>query len=162
MRGVQRIDTENTHGWQGRAWDREAQKMRTRFYSDGAHGGTESAYEKACRWREENATAPAETHVHTRPNRGEQKSNLLGVPGVHLYEHSRGFWQVVATWCPEPYKKQTRQFSVNKYGFEEAVRKACELRFQHVGDRHPEASAEELFKCALSEADPAVVEELLQ
>ena len=97
--------------------------------------------------------------MHTGPNRGEERSNLLGAAGVYLYE-TRGTWQAIGSWHPEPYQSRKRQFSASKYGLAGAVRRACQARFEGIGERLPEESADELFERAVGGATAQVKEQL--
>jgi hypothetical protein len=53
MKGVQRIDTGRTHGWQGRIWDAGEGRRRTKFFVDKKHGSLEKARRKARAWRKD-------------------------------------------------------------------------------------------------------------
>ena len=122
LKGISRIDQPGGHGvgWYARV--RHDGTTYSKYFSDGAHGGTESARRKAVRWR--NAT---EREVgKPRTNRfvpAVTSRSQSGVSGV--YQQRQSF--VVAT-SPKPGRIRREFVSINELGLREAFRQAIALR----------------------------------
>jgi hypothetical protein len=153
-KGVIRIDSESTHGWQVRVYRHG--KTYSKLFSDRKCGGREEAFEAAMLFRDE-----LEAEVETMPAAESQrriinhnKNNLTGVLGISRTfkrdRHGRRHEVYAVSWNPEPGKARGTSFSIAKYGEEDAFRMACKLRFEKMkaihGERFPYGSASELFE----------------
>lgn len=105
-----------------------------------------AALADAVAWRDETVTQI--NLSHGRRGAARQRADL----GVRVTTTRKGEWAypVVIATVPEsgdlPRKRHVR--SIDKYGYEEAIRLACQLRFEGMrerfGDEYPYASADEL------------------
>ncbi|MCC5927403.1 MAG: hypothetical protein JJU41_12670 [Bacteroidetes bacterium] len=131
MKGISRIDSKGTHGWYVRIY--RAGKTYSKLYSDNKYGGKEKALVLAQKARQ----AALETLDKTMGERQRRlvthdKRNKSGIIGVSRTTKTNAngdvslYYQV--TWSPERGKIKNRQWSVRKYGEEEAFRRAKEFR----------------------------------
>lgn len=94
MKGVIRIDTKRTHGWQVRVeWEGEKQ---SKFFSDHKYGGREKALHYALKYRdllEADMGKPA-----TERQIFSQSRSSTGVLGVHKDRKNNAF---LAMWSPK-------------------------------------------------------------
>ena len=151
-KGVIRIDSDSTHGWQVRVY-RDG-KTYSRLFSDRKCGGREEAFQAAAAYRKELAEEVAQLPAAERRRRLIQrnKGNTSGVVGVSrtFKRDRRGVRHEVyaVSWNPEPGVARGTSFSIKRYGEEEAFRRACELRWTKMreiyGDRYGVASYQEL------------------
>ena len=151
-KGVIRIDSDSTHGWQVRVY-RDG-KTYSRLFSDRKCGGREEAFEQAKAYRESLAAEVAELPARARRRRliRRNKGNTSGVVGVSrtFKRDRRGVQHEVyaVSWNPEPGVARGTSFSIKRYGEEEAFRRACELRWTKMkeiyGDRYDVGSYQEL------------------
>ena len=66
-------------------------------------------------------------------NKGMHPNNISGVTGVYRVVRTNGEHIVwTAEWIPPNEKKQTKSFSINRYGEEGAFRLACEYRVKMI------------------------------
>jgi hypothetical protein len=111
--------------------------MHSKFFSDASHGGKDKALKKAIKYRNDlekelgkprtdrivvvsnarNSTGVIGVQRTTKVTRGKEGESVSG----SVYE---------VTWSPEPNVLRKTSFSIEKYGEEEAFRKACQLRQQ--------------------------------
>ena len=153
-KGVIRIDSDSTHGWQVRVYRHG--KTYSKLFSDRKFGGPEKAFEEATRYREslreEVNALPAST-----PQRRlirHNKSNSTGVVGIsRTYKRDRrGVKHDVyaVSWNPEPGVARGTSFSIKKYGEDTAFKLACKLRWEKMneiyGERYPVPSYLDLYK----------------
>ena len=141
-KGVIRIDSDSTHGWQARVYRHG--KTYSRLFSDRKHGGRGEAFEAAKRYRATLADTVAELPGPPPRRRlvaGNKASGVAGVSRTHKRDR-RGVRHEVytVTWNPEPGVARGTSFSIKRYGEDEAFRRACELRWTKMkeiyGDRY--------------------------
>jgi hypothetical protein len=153
-KGVIRIDSDSTHGWQVRVYRHG--KTYSRLFSDRKCGGKEEAFQQALAFREELEDEVA-TLPEAEPKRRlirHNKSNATGVLGISRTfkrdRHGRRHEVYAVSWNPEPGKARGTSFSIAKYGEETAFKMACRLRFQKMkeihGERFPYSSYVDLFE----------------
>jgi hypothetical protein len=133
LKGISRIDQPGGHGvgWYARV--RHAGTTHSKYFSDGAHGGTETAKRKAVRWR----NAKEREVGKPRTNRfvpAVTSRNQSGVSGV--YQERSSF--VVAT-SPRPGQIRREFVSIAEHGLREAFRQAVALRRQREEEIYGEA-----------------------
>ena len=151
-KGVIRIDSDSTHGWQARVYRHG--KTYSRLFSDRAYGGRDHAFEAAKRYRDELAAEVAELPAPPARRRliARNTSDADGVTGVsrtHKRDRRGVRHEVYAvSWNPEPGVARGTSFSIKRYGEDRAFRLACELRWRKMkeiyGDRYTVASPDEL------------------
>ncbi len=136
-KSITRVDqpSRRTHGWLVRI--RFDGQTVNKFFSDKLHGGKQAALERAIAFR--NATERQLGKPRTdRVIAGSHPRSNTGVQGVHRVvktEHTssgaisiRPVYEV--TWSPAPNVLRRTSVAINKYGEEEAFRRAVELRRQ--------------------------------
>jgi hypothetical protein len=133
LKGISRIDQPEGHGvgWYARV--RYEGTTFSKYFSDGAHGGTDTARRKAVRWR----NAKEREIGKPRTNRfvpAVTSRNRTGVSGV--YQERRSF--VVAT-SPKPGVIRREFVSIGTLGVREAFRRAVALRRQREEEIYGEA-----------------------
>lgn len=153
-KGIIRIDSDTTHGWQVRVYRHG--KTYSRLFSDRKLGGREAAFEAAVAYREE-----LETEVSQLPDAAPRrrlirsnKNNSTGVVGIsRTYKRDRrGVRHDVyaVSWNPEPGVARGTSFSIKRYGEDQAFRLACKLRWEKMkaiyGDRYDVASYLDLYR----------------
>lgn len=121
-KGISRIDQPGGHGvgWYARVTHRG--KTHSKYFADGAHGGTDAALQKALRWRnttERELGKPRTDRVV--PNVSTR--NRSGVPGVFRMKNL-----YVVAWSPEPGTLHREFVSIAKYGELGALERAIQLR----------------------------------
>lgn len=153
-KGVIRIDSDSTHGWQVRVYRHG--KTYSKLFSDRKHGGKEEAFEAAVAYRselEEEVAAMPEAAPRRRLIR-RNKNNSTGVVGIsRTYKRDRrGIKHEVyaVSWNPEPGVARGTSFSIKRYGEDTAFRLACELRWTKMkeiyGDRYDVPSYLDLYR----------------
>jgi len=136
-RNISRIDidgaagTKGTHGFQVRIM-RDGKPV-SKFFSDSTHKGKNKALGAARAYRDKlvSQLGPVKTGPHTEPS-SRNTSGIVGVrrrEGVretdeYVYYHY--FWE--ASWTDADGGRQKRNFSVNKYGEDEAKEMAVTAR----------------------------------
>lgn len=133
FKGISRIDSRGTHGWYVRV--KKNGKSFAKLFSDSKYNGREHALKCAKKAHaiamETMGTAPA---TPSRRLVTTDKRNKTGMVGVNktFKTNTKGtvteYYQV--TWSPAPGKIKNRQWSVHKYGREEAFRLAKSFREQ--------------------------------
>ncbi len=153
-KGVIRIDSDSTHGWQVRVYRHG--KTYSKLFSDRKHGGKEEAFEAAVAYRselEEEVAAMPDAAPRRRLIR-RNKNNSTGVVGIsRTYKRDRrGIKHEVyaVSWNPEPGVARGTSFSIKRYGEDTAFRLACELRWTKMkeiyGDRYDVPSYLDLYR----------------
>jgi hypothetical protein len=122
VKGVTRIDDPGRHGvgWYARVTFQG--KTSSKYFADGAHGGTQAAFRKALSWRnaEEKRLGKPRTD---RLFPATSSRSRTGVPGVYQAKQS-----YVVAWSPAPGEIRREFVSIRRYGSKEALRRAVELR----------------------------------
>lgn len=153
-KGVIRIDSDSTHGWQVRVYRHG--KTYSKLFSDRKHGGREEAFEAAVAYRKE-LEAEVAALPEAAPRRRlirRNKNNSTGVVGIsRTYKRDRrGIKHEVyaVSWNPEPGVARGTSFSIKRYGEDTAFRLACELRWSKMkeiyGDRYDVPSYLDLYR----------------
>ena len=153
-KGVIRIDSDSTHGWQVRVYRHG--KTYSRLFSDRRHGGKEDAFQKAVEYRrtlEEEVAALPEAAPRRRLIRAN-KNNATGVVGISrtFKRDRRGVKHEVyaVSWNPEPGVARGTSFSIKKYGEDAAFKMACKLRWERMreiyGDRYEVPNYLDLYR----------------
>ncbi|MEL6614710.1 MAG: hypothetical protein AAFQ43_03180 [Bacteroidota bacterium] len=153
-KGVIRIDSDSTHGWQVRVYRHG--KTYSKLFSDRKHGGREEAFEAAVAYRTE-LEAEVAALPEAAPRRRlirRNKNNSTGVVGIsRTYKRDRrGIKHEVyaVSWNPEPGVARGTSFSIKRYGEDTAFRLACELRWSKMkeiyGDRYDVPSYLDLYR----------------
>jgi hypothetical protein len=134
-KGISRIDQpeRKTHGWYVRV--RFNGKQCAKFFSDESNGGREEALEEAVRFRnraEQELGKPRTDRLVIARN-PRNRSGIMGVQrktkriktetGERV---TRNVYEV--TWNPEPGKLCRTWVSIDEYGEEAALRRACAIR----------------------------------
>lgn len=153
-KGVIRIDSDSTHGWQVRVY-RDGRTF-SRLFSDKKWGGRDDAFEAAQRYRQELLEEVAQLPAKTRRRRliRHNKSNTSGVVGVsRTYKRDRrGIRHEVyaVSWNPEPGVARGTSYSIKRYGEDTAFRLACQLRWKKMkeiyGDRYDVENYLDLYR----------------
>lgn len=133
LKGISRIDAKGTHGWYVRIYKNG--KTYSKLYSDSRYGGTEQALKYAKKARkaalETLKSVPGNDQRRLVSQDKRNKSGIIGVSRTVKKNTTGGdsvYYQV--TWSPEKGKIKNRQWSVRKFGEEEAFRMAREFREQ--------------------------------
>jgi hypothetical protein len=122
VKGVTRIDDPGKHGvgWYARVTFQGT--TSSKYFADGAHGGTDGAFRKAQAWR--NATEKELGKPRTdRLVPATSARSRTGIPGVYRTANS---W--VVAWTPRRGETRREFVSITKYGEEDAFRRAIDLR----------------------------------
>ena len=153
-KGIIRIDSDSTHGWQVRVYRHG--KTYSRLFSDRKLGGREEAFEAAQTYRStledevEQMPPPPPRRRLVHRNR----NNSTGVVGIsRTYKRDRrGIRHEVyaVSWNPEPGVARGTSFSIKRYGEDTAFRLACKLRWERMkaiyGDRYDVRSYLDLYR----------------
>ena len=153
-KGIIRIDSDSTHGWQVRVYRHG--RTYSRLFSDRKMGGKEEAYQAALAYRSEleeevdQIPAPPPRRRLVQRNR----NNSTGVVGIsRTYKRDRrGIRHEVyaVSWNPEPGVARGTSFSLKRYGEDTAFRLACKLRWEKMkeiyGDRYEVPSYLDLYR----------------
>lgn len=153
-KGVIRIDSDSTHGWQVRVYRHG--RTYSKLFSDKKFGGRDTAFEEAVAYRDD-LEQEIEALPDSEPRRrliSQNKSNATGVLGISRTfkrdRHGRRHEVYAVSWNPRPGEARGTSFSIAKYGDEQAFKMACQLRYQKMkeihGERYPFESAVELFE----------------
>ncbi len=153
-KGIIRIDSDSTHGWQVRVYRHG--KTYSRLFSDRKHGERETAFQAASAYR-----ATLEGEVAALPDVPSQRrlirrnrNNSTGVVGISrtFKRDRRGVRHEVyaVSWNPEPGVARGTSFSIKRYGEDTAFGLACKLRWDKMraiyGERYPVASYLDLVR----------------
>lgn len=153
-KGVIRIDSDSTHGWQVRVYRHG--KTYSRLFSDRKCGSKEESFKAALDYRKE-LEAEVAALPESAPRRRlirHNKNNSSGVVGIsRTYKRDRrGIKHEVyaVSWNPEPGVARGTSFSIKKYGEDEAFKLACKLRFEKMqeiySDRYSVSSYMDLYR----------------
>lgn len=153
-KGIIRIDSDSTHGWQVRVYRHG--KTYSRLFSDRKMGGREKAFEAAAEYRkelEEEVAQMPEAAPRRRLIR-KNRNNSTGVVGIsRTYKRDRrGVRHEVyaVSWNPEPGVAKGTSFSIRRYGEDTAFRLACKLRWERMkeiyGERYDVPSYLDLYR----------------
>ncbi len=153
-KGVIRIDSDSTHGWQVRVYRHG--KTYSRLFSDRKYGTRDEAFSAARTYRgslEEEVAALPETAPRRRLIR-RNKKNATGVVGISrtFKMDRRGMRHEVyaVSWNPSPGVARGTSFSIRKYGDDTAFKMACRLRWEKMrevyGDRYDIPSYLDLYR----------------
>ncbi len=121
VKGISRIDYPGSGtGWFARVTFEG--KTHSRYFADASHGGTQSALDKAVKWRDqkEKELGKPRTDRHLAAGGGR---SATGVPGVYKAKNS-----YVVAWSPVPGELVREFVSIRKFGEEKALEKAVALR----------------------------------
>jgi hypothetical protein len=121
-KGVTRIDDPGRHGvgWYARVVFQG--KTFSKYFADGAHGGTRAAFRKAVVWRD----AQEKKVGKPRTNRVFPSTSTRSPTGVQgVYQSKKSF---VVAWSPAPGEVRREFVSITRYGREGALRRAIRLR----------------------------------
>jgi hypothetical protein len=133
IKGISRIDSRGTHGWYVRV--KKNGKSFAKLFSDSKYNGREHALK--CAKKAHAMALETMGTAQSTPSRRlvtTDKRNKSGMVGVNktFKTNAKGvateYYQV--TWSPAPGKIKNRQWSVHKYGREEAFRLAKNFREQ--------------------------------
>jgi hypothetical protein len=122
VKGVTRIDDPGRHGvgWYARVVFQG--KTFSKYFADGAHGGTRAALRKAVAWRD----AQEKKVGKPRTNRVFPSTSTRSPTGVQgVYQSKKSF---VVAWSPAPGEVRREFVSITRYGREGALRRAIRLR----------------------------------
>lgn len=157
MKGISRIDSKGTHGWYVRVYNNG--KTYSKLYSDNKYGGKDRALKFARKARQDAVDRLRKDPSNNRDNRPNlihrNKNNTTGVVGVtraRKKNRSGNYSEIYqARWTNKYGKIKMRQWSIRKYGEEEAFRLACQFRHYimkkiHGDDYDPEKAKTEAFK----------------
>ena len=120
-KGVSRIDEPGGHGvgWYARVKFRG--KTHSKYFSDGVHKGTRNAFGKAVAWRNAKERELGKPRTDRVVPAGRRGSNRL----VGVYRSKNSY---VVAWSPSPGTFRREFVSISRYGREEALRRAVDLR----------------------------------
>ena len=157
MKGISRIDSKGTHGWYVRVYTNG--KTYSKLYSDNKYGGKERALKFAQKARQDAVNRLKNDPANKNDNRPNlihrNKNNSTGVVGVtkaRKKNRSGNYSEIYqARWTNKYGKIKMRQWSIRKYGEEEAFRLACQFRHYvmkqiHGDDYDPEKAKTEAYE----------------
>ena len=128
-KGVIRIDSDSTHGWQVRVYRHG--KTYSRLFSDRKCGGKEEAFQQAQTYRE-SLKAEVDAMPESEPKRRlirHNKNNATGVLGVSRTfkrdRHGHRHEVYAVSWNPAPGEARGTSFSIRKYGEEPRARRVA-------------------------------------
>jgi len=131
-KSISRIDNERNCAWFVRIYFAGACVRKT--FSDSVYGGRESAFREALKWRDETEKRMGKprTERSVRKKVVVQDDENIGIHRrtVKHIKRGRTYYRdiIEVTWTPEPGKVGRTTISVNKYGEEEAMQRAREIR----------------------------------
>jgi len=136
VKNIKRIDSPKTHGWQVHV--RRGGVLKTKLFSDRVHGSKGEALEAAKSYRDNLLKEMADLAKPLWKIKRTPRTNT-GHLGVSLteYENKSGKKRQVITVTArqELGKAVNRKFSVDKLGYENAVKKAVAWRSKVLKDR---------------------------
>ncbi len=124
VKGVTRIDDPGRHGVGFYARVTFNGKTHSKYFADAAHGGTEKAFGKALKWRndKEKELGKPRTDRVVQASGGRSRT---GISGVYKSRNS-----YVVAWTPRPGELRREFVNINEFGQKEALRRAIELRIR--------------------------------
>lgn len=134
-KSISRIDTpdKRTHGWYVRVYFNRT--MHSKFFSDSIYGGADESLQEAINYRNEieRKIGKPRTDRHVVTASPRNQSGVIGVQ--RKTKRSRGRNGKISecdvfevTWNPEPNVIRRTSVSIDRYGEEEAFRRACAIR----------------------------------
>lgn len=134
-KSISRIDTpsKRTHGWYVRVYFNRT--MHSKFFSDSIYGGSDEALQEAIRYRNEleKKIGKPRTDRHVVTSSPRNQSGVIGVQRKIKRSKTRHgkiseseVYEV--TWNPEPNVIRRTSVSIDRYGEDEAFRRACQIR----------------------------------
>ena len=88
------------------------------------------------------------------PELAESGSGTAHGLGIHLKRSTvkdKEYVSFGAHWTDETGRRRTSYFAVGRYGFDEALRRACQARFDAVGARSYYEDVDQLYEAALAQ-----------
>ncbi len=139
VKNIKRIDSTKTHGWQ--VHERRGGVLKTKLFSDRLHGGKKKALEAAKAHRDELLESMAKLAKPLWKIKRTPRTNT-GHLGVSLTEYTNKSGKkrkVITVTARETLGKAVnRKFSVDKLGYEQAVKKAVSWRNKVLRERAKE------------------------
>ena len=136
VKNIKRIDSTKTHGWQVHV--RRGGVLRTKLFSDRLHGGKRKALEEAKAYRDDLVDEMAKLAKPLWKIKRTPRTNT-GHLGVSLTEYANKSGKkrkVITVTARETLGKAVnRKFSVDKLGYEQAVKKAVAWRNKVLRER---------------------------
>jgi hypothetical protein len=134
------MDHGNTHGWWVRVY-KDSKPVESKLFSDGVYGSKEKAKKKAQEHRDKVVKKHKIVPVHLRKTREHSidRRSTSGVVGVTLSVVNKAS-SLRAHWSArfmEKGRQRNVSFSVRKYGYENAFRKALRVRCEAIGRNLP-------------------------
>lgn len=121
------------HGWYVRIFQNG--KSHAKYFNDLKSGGKEAALQDAIEHRNQLEKELGKPRTERYFATAVHPNNNTGIPGVNrrtVKQKKRGKWYswdvFEVTWTPEPNKLSRTTVSIQKYGEEEALRRACAIR----------------------------------
>jgi hypothetical protein len=132
---ITRMDHGNTHGWWVRVY-KDSKPVESKLFSDGVHGGKAKAKVKAQEHRDKVVKKNKITPVHMRKTREHSvdRRSTSGMVGVTLSVSDKA-GSLRVHWSArfmEKGRQRNVSFSVRKYGYEGAFRKAVRVRCEAI------------------------------
>ncbi|MBL9152916.1 MAG: hypothetical protein JNK37_10540 [Verrucomicrobiales bacterium] len=142
IKNIKRIDSVKTHGWQVHV--RRGGVLKTKLFSDRMHGGKRNALEEAKEHRDELLSSMAKFAKPLWKIKRSPRTNT-GHLGVSLTEYTNKSGKrrkvITVTARQALGKAVNRKFSVDKLGYEKAVKSAVAWRAQILKGRAAEEKA---------------------
>lgn len=137
---ITRMDHGNTHGWWVRVY-KDSKPVESKLFSDGVHGGKAKAKAKAQEHRDNVVKKHKIVPVHMRKTREHSvdRRSTSGMVGVTLSVTDKA-GSLRVHWSARFMEKGVQRnvsFSVRKYGYEGAFRKALRVRCDAIGINLP-------------------------
>jgi len=136
IKNIKRIDSTKTHGWQVHV--RRGGVLKTKLYSDRMHGGKKNALEEAKAHRDELLASMAKLAKPLWKIKRTPRTNT-GHLGVSLTEYTNKSGKrrkvITVTARQALGKAVNRKFSVDKLGYEKAVKSAVAWRSKVLKER---------------------------
>jgi len=137
---ITRMDHGNTHGWWVRVY-KDSKPIESRLFSDGVFGGKEKAKINAKAHRDRIVKKHKIVPVHMRKTREHSidSRSTSGVVGVTLSMVDKS-GSLRVHWSArfmEKGRQRNVSFSVRKYGYEGAFRRALKARCEAIGQNIP-------------------------
>lgn len=137
---ITRMDHGNTHGWWVRVY-KDSKPLESKLFSDGVYGGKEKARKQAQDYRDKVVKKHKIVPVHLRKTREHSvdSRSTSGMVGVTLSMSDKS-GSTRVHWSArfmEKGRQRNVSFSVRKYGYEGAFRKALKARCEAIGQHLP-------------------------
>jgi hypothetical protein len=137
---ITRMDHGNTHGWWVRVY-KDSKPVESKLFSDGVYGGKNKAKVEAQAHRDKVVKKNKIVPVHMRKTRQHSvdSRSTSGLVGVTLSVADKA-GSLRVHWSArfmEKGKQRNVSFSVRKYGYEGAFKKAVRVRCDAVGANPP-------------------------